>query len=321
MTPHDDAHEAAASWRLRRERGMTHDEAETFRHWLNEPANSQAYDAVCRAWRAFDDVSAPELAAARRRARRPRPWRRPAVMRMAATLMMLVLLGAGFGLRVLDSGERHAAPADAVHEVLFDDGSLVVLDAGAVLRARYTRSGRDLRLERGQARFVVAPDPQRPFRVDVGDDQVTAVGTIFNIARTPDRATITLIEGLVDVGPTPGWFDFGEHGDPIRLAPGQQVVLTPSSAPVVTRVRTQDATVWRHELTFVNVTLAEAVEQVNKYADVPVSLSGPDLADLRISGAFNHGDSRGFAEGVRRLYGLKVVETDESLTLQSEHSG
>lgn len=321
MTQDDEIHEAAGTWRLRRERGLTSAEEDAFRDWRADSANAAAYEAVSRVWRAFDDVSAPELEPARRRAARLRASvRRTVMMRMAATLLAAVLLGGGLGLVVMDRGERHAAPGDGVQEVRLEDGSLVVLDAGAVLRVRYTRGERDLRLEQGQARFVVARDPRRPFRVDVGDDQVTAVGTVFNIVRRPQRATVTLIRGAVDVGPRPGWFGWGPRGDTIRLEPGQQVILG-AAEPVVTRVRTEDASIWSRQLNFADVALGQAVAQVNRYADVPVSLADPELAELRISGAFDHGDSRGFARGVGRLYGLSVVETDGAVVLRSESSG
>lgn len=322
MTLEDDIHEAASEWRLRREHGLTPAQDEAFRRWRGDPANARAYEAVSRVWRAFDDISAPELELVRRRARRLRTTgRRTVMMRVAATLLVLVLLGGGWGLMTLDRGERHAAPDGGVQEVRLDDGSLVVLDSGAVLRARFTRDGRNLRLEQGQARFVVASDPRRPFHVDVGEDRVTAVGTIFNIALGRDRATVTLIEGLVDVSAKPKWFGLNRAGDTIRLEPGQQVVLGAAAPWTVTQVRTEEASIWSRQMNFSDVALGDAVEHVNRYADVPVLLAGSGLADLRVSGAFHHGDSRGFAQGVARLYGLTVIETEGGFMLRSERSG
>jgi transmembrane sensor len=56
-----------------------------------------------------------------------------------------------------------------------------------------------LRLDSGQARFSVTPNPQRPFRVIARDVTVTVLGTIFSVALEPHGVRVAVERGRVRV--------------------------------------------------------------------------------------------------------------------------
>ena len=81
------------------------------------------------------------------------------------------------------------------------DGSVALpLDASSVLAVREDSPGRiALALDRGRAHFDVAPRPERPFVVQVGEVTVTVVGTAFTVERIADRIGVTVERGTVRV--------------------------------------------------------------------------------------------------------------------------
>ncbi len=73
--------------------------------------------------------------------------------------------------------ETFAAPTERHRSVTLDDGSLLVLNAYALVDVAYSRDRRSLNVQRGEAYFEVKRDPKRPFVVEAGGIRVTAVGT------------------------------------------------------------------------------------------------------------------------------------------------
>ena len=62
----------------------------------------------------------------------------------------------------------------------------------------YSPTQRQLTLVRGEARFDVAKDKDRPFTVTVGEKSFTALGTIFNVQRNTNQAMeLVVTEGKV----------------------------------------------------------------------------------------------------------------------------
>ena len=79
------------------------------------------------------------------------------------------------------------------------DGSVVTLNTGGQLVVDYSEPARRILLQRGEAYFEVAEDPERPFTVDLGTHAVTAIGTAFNVRKDPERYQVAVIEGAVAI--------------------------------------------------------------------------------------------------------------------------
>lgn len=167
-----------------------------------------------------------------------------------------------------------------------------------------------LRLERGKARFEVARE-KRPFIVSVGDAQVTAHGTIFDVGFRSDRTYfVRLLRGSVDVaqklrGPTNR-----PSRTPRLLTPGQVVEaglfgvrdLPPSFAPA-------SGESWTSKMRqFDNVRVADLIDEANRYSRVQIRQPIAEVANLRASGTFAIDDPRRLATNLSLLFGLKVTE-------------
>lgn len=301
---------AAADWfaRLNQTR-VASQEVRAFSAWRRDPDNAAAYEAVERLWTAAGglqddpDVRAAGLVAkAPARPKRPRAW---AIGPAAAGLLALV---AGLGIWLARPGGYETAVGER-RVVRLEDGSRVVLDTDSRIRARFEEGQRLVLLERGQARFVVRADPQRPFVVQAGDDLVTALGTRFDVRRLAGGVRVTLFEGKVAVadGPSRLW----------RLAPGEQID-TDRPAAAVAKVDVAQVGGWTSgRVSFDRTALGAAVAEVNRYSDAKLRLNAPQLAQAQVSGVFDAGDVDGFVAAVSDLYGLAPEQTGEGEILLS----
>ena len=72
----------------------------------------------------------------------------------------------------------------------------------------------------------------------------------------------------------------------------------------------------RGEALFDDVSLEEAVAEMNRYSSTPIRVDGSvTTSGLRVSGLFRTGDSAGFARAVAKLHGLVVRELPDRLEI------
>jgi transmembrane sensor len=122
--------------------------------------------------------------------------------------------------------------------VTLDDGTRVYLDVASIIDVRFDTTRRTVTLVQGRALFDAAHDAVRPFVVTVGSDRVTALGTLFQVDRSPSELVVTLAQGSVSVTNQ-------TSDETIRLSPGEELRLSASGTHWSTRsVDTQSATSW-----------------------------------------------------------------------------
>ena len=194
------------------------------------------------------------------------------------------------------------------------DGSRIVLDTQSRLRVSYTDGARDIDLLAGQAHFEVAKDSHRPFRVHTPTAEIVAVGTKFDVAILPDRTTVTLIEGKVNVRTL-----HEEESHIATMVPGEQVQIT-SVGHLLDQptVNIENVTAWqRRTLVLDDVPLPEALTQMNRYSVTQIVISGQDLDTKRVSGVFRVGDVETEALALQRYFNLREVShSDREIVLQ-----
>ena len=225
----------------------------------------------------------------------------------------------------------HTAPGERL-AVNLDDGTQLTLNTDSRVVVAYTDTTRALTLHHGQALFEVAKDPAHPFVVTAGNRTVTALGTAFDVRYQPDRFEVTLIEGKVEVAQglpdaqritSNAQRDVAPHGvasphpsplTPHVLTPGQQLLVTAAApAPVIRPTDTERVTSWRTgQVIFKDDPLDMAVAEINRYGGRTIVLADPALGQLRISGAFNTGNTQGFVSTLTAYFDVHITEADPS---------
>jgi transmembrane sensor len=304
--------EEAAAWRVRlAEQDL--DDSPEFAAWFAADArNAAAWRQVQDRWSVFTEhATAPEVIdlrcqalahaheASRGRWVRSKRFANAHRLGIAAVVVAVVVAMSFFWKLQPDVYQTRAGERRVV---TLADGSQVALDSRTEVRVRYSQNARELVLAKGQARFDVARDIERPFSVTAGDHKVIALGTSFNMDLFGPRLLVTLIEGHVMVAD-------------INLDAGEQVVFAPQAAPSVARVNLGQTTAWENgEVVFENDTLATVVARINRYARQGVVIADPETAQLRISGVFHTGDIDGFVSTIIAYLPVRADKSGDGTT-------
>jgi transmembrane sensor len=213
---------------------------------------------------------------------------------------------------------RYYETAVGEHRTIVCQRSSITLNTQSQIAIQCTRNLVRVRLLRGEASFRVPHDASRFLTVLAGDAQVDDIGTIFSVRRLDDRSIVTVIEGSVELsalepvpsGPSlpgaglrqlpravadmPVWA--GERAAVVNT--GSKLIVGPQ---VVTRSQIRGALTWEEgELAFESETLADIVEEVNRYNRTKIEIADPTLRHKRLSLAFKATDLDNFTYELER---------------------
>lgn len=303
----------ADRWFARRQTpGFGGEERAEFERWLAaHPRHRQAYAATEALWGELGDLRQDdEIAALARAAARPAPSGRRRPLLMAASIAVVAVAGGLLLKPVLFPSPPPVVHATAVGEqrtLTLEDGSVLILNTDTEIVAGFTRRQRDVTLNRGEAQFEVRPDPRRPFVVASGEGSVTALGTRFQVRRTGEAVTVTLIEGSVAVAQD-------RHAGQRRvLQPGEQAEYGAGVAGIAhRRVDVEAATGWTEgRLRFRDTPLPDAVAEVNRYAARRLVVD-PALAGITVSGTFGTDEPDAFVAALEAMFPIRAEPQDDS---------
>lgn len=204
-----------------------------------------------------------------------------------------------------------------------DDGSVVTLNTAGQLLVDYSEHARRVVLERGEAYFEVAADPERPLTVDLGTRSVTAMGTAFNIRKTPEQYQVAVIEGAIALHAS------AEDVSPVPLpisADGPTVVLDPRAEHRVEEGWVAEFDVngnrltafqpesidryqeWRNGvLSFYPAPLFEVVQELNRYTRKKILIEDAMLMELEVYTVLDIRRIDSALEGLEQLLPIRVT--------------
>jgi transmembrane sensor len=191
------------------------------------------------------------------------------------------------------------------------DGSQLVLNYASELDVRLGRDTRHVTLHKGEALFMVAHDETRPFKVDAGDGEVTALGTRFEVRSDAGHVAVTLLEGRVAV-------DRSNEKEHVQLEPGDQIRFTEAKPKMIRRtVDPEVVSSWSTDrLRFRATPLVEALDEVNRYSTTQIRIADPTLASTPISGTFEVGDTASVVAALTALLPIQAAEKDGEVQLR-----
>ena len=199
-------------------------------------------------------------------------------------------------------GERSTIP--------LPDGSEMVLNTASTAEVSFSTSERAVHLLKGQALFTVAHDRRAPFRVYAADRVITAVGTAFDVRLEGQRVQVTMLEGRVRVSAAPNPRRAGKITSDETLSAGESMLASPEEPTRIKNADVERATSWRAGLlTFQDTPLVEAIAEINRYTDRPLSLTDASASHYAISGTFRTGEPDRFARTLTQLFPLELSAT------------
>ena len=313
----DSIHEAAEKW-LSRRAGQSDPASERdFALWIDtDPRHRIAYDRIKRDWQLGTLLQERHVGQNRSLPRAPF-WMRQKTHIAAAGLGAAILLGVAsvgilrpggpFAISTAAQAAVYETAVGEIRTISLADGSTVILDTASRLRVQLSGSERRLDLDRGRARFRVAPDQRRVFRVRVAGGEVVAHGTMFDVSLIDAHPLVTVLDGSVELHRP------NTSGETRTLVPGQSVALDGHMAGQA--VPASEAR-WVLGMLALDATpLGEAVAAINRYNRIQIRLAEPLAIPLRVTGAFRVRDPEGFARAAAASLRLKVERPDGATIL------
>ena len=243
------------------------------------------------------------------------PARRKMFFPAFAAMLLATAIGLGWIGWPHDSSYRTAI--GRVEAVPMQDGSTVTLNTNSGIRVAVTETERRVDLEKGEAFFEVAKDPNRPFVVRAGAARIIAVGTKFSVRREANDVRVVVTEGRVRV----------EHASPRQraqttLISAGDVALAGESGVLVKDQALEDVEdrlSWRHGfVVFHDTPLADVVAEFNRYSTRQVVISNRDLESIRIGGTFRSGNVEAFVRLLSEGFPVRVDESEDRITLSHQ---
>ncbi|CAM3748233.1 Protein FecR [Pseudomonas reidholzensis] len=297
-------YEQASLWHVRlREADADDALRDAHRRWLAaDPLHAHAWAETLQLW---GQLAMP---VARVRAEQQARWhsrhgahRRFKQLALAACLVASVTLGALWQQDALDGlgSDYHTAVGER-RSVELADGSRVELNTHSAIDVDFSEGRRTVRLIRGEAWFAVHKDPNRPFIVSVPFGQVKVTGTRFNVRLQAQQATVSLLEGRVELSGA---------GQVAVLEPGQQSRLLADGLTPPDAFDAQTVDAWRQgQLVFYRTPLKAVISELERYHPGYIFIRNPALAELPVSGVFS---TRERGAALRALHDTLGVEVQE----------
>jgi ferric-dicitrate binding protein FerR (iron transport regulator) len=173
--------------------------------------------------------------------------------------------------------------------VYLSDGSVVRLNAATTLRypSGFDGDRREIYLD-GEAYFEVAKNEAKPFVVRLKQQDITVLGTSFNVeARHSESYTIvTLQEGSVSLAFMNG---NGLKIKDVALKTGQKAHFDRTTGKIfVAQVDASLSNTWLEgEYKFKDEPLVLIFKRLENYYDVNIHLDGEQLKNIRYTGTFS----------------------------------
>jgi len=301
----------AAAWlaRLRAENRSAADE-KGFRTWLaRDPAHTTAFEAVSAVWETAGALPHNLL---NQVSSRPTEVGRRAVL---TGLSIAVVVGSTFTFwRAAYAGVYETDVGEQKH-ISLDDGTQVFLDTDTRIKVDFTDALRRVDLQKGRANFRVAPDAKRPFVVNAAKREIVATQTTFDVRRDGEKVSVVLIQGRATVRPNSD--PDGKRGD--VLTAGERMVDAPGLVAKTDRPNLLPLLAWQSgQAIFENDTLAQAVDEMNRYSSVKLEIADPTIAKLHLSGVYRVGDNAAFARSVSTLLPVVVSLVGDRLDISAD---
>lgn len=208
----------------------------------------------------------------------------------ASIACMVAIGGLTLWLTEIKSGKQITAASTTVFtdegekaHILLADSTCVFMNSGSTLEysTDYNTKERKVKLS-GEAFFDVRTNPERPFVVDLGNMNVSAAGTRFNILSydNEDRIETTLEKGKIQVSIA------GQ--EPVDINPGQQIVyFTKTNKAIIRDVSTETYTSWKeNKIRFNDTPFEEVLRKIARRYNVTFEIRNRELLELKYTATF-----------------------------------
>lgn len=236
---------------------------------------------------------------------------------MGVAAALAVLLGAiwFFHSTTSETSVSFAAHDEAQRHTL-SDGSSVSLNQQSSITAVFTEKTRRIKMV-GEAYFEVAPDPAKPFIVEISGVEIRVVGTQFNVdgRSLSNTVVVSVDEGKVQVSS-------GQNTE--MLGAGEQATMDTQTGRLIRKqMRPSDNVgAWANRrLVFDDIPLSEVLPVLENTYQVSIELGNPALAQCRLQVRFNNEPIERILLLIAETFSLELTSTNGQFLLNGANCG
>ncbi len=245
---------------------------------------------------------------------------------IAATALFIVGWG-NISQWVVPAATSDNAPLTSVYStgrgeratVTLPDGTTAMLnvDSRIEVPSDYDRGNRKVVLH-GEALFSVSHYDGKPFTVLAGPSITQVLGTTFVVRHydTDSAAVVAVRDGKVSVSSRDG--SNSQNAATVLLA-NQRIDITPKTLSPINVASASQFSFVRGVLALQEVTLAEAVPELNRWYNADIRIGDATLLERRVQGNFVAGSVGDLTEVLEWTLGLHVVRDGRVLTLYQKN--
>ncbi len=291
--PHlsDSPEEMADYWVICADRGLSKPEQDQFRDWFNaSEAHRQAYQNALDLWilagtaARSSSLQAEEVPqfpfTSTDPVRQKRSWSgytKAAVFAICFLAPVLALWQGGF----LDTGTKVETASSRITSTL-PDGSTAKLDAGSEITIDYSNSYRTVHLDKGAVFVDVQSNKSRPFRVQLDEYAVQAVGTAYSVEETLEKQEVVVHEGSVSV-----LYTGAASIPPVTLSAGEKWTLPKDGNARKEKNSAPSRAFWLTQQVIArNSSLNDVLEKLGRQQGEELVWVDPEISRISVSGVF-----------------------------------
>ncbi len=190
-------------------------------------------------------------------------------------------------------------------EILLADGTTVYLNANSTLKYPSEFSGKSRTvLFSGEAFFDVAKDSEHPFIIRTPYENVTVLGTSFNVRAYENEANseIAVSSGSVQVSAGANAF---------VIQPNEKVIVDRANKALELKTTEKlNELAWHTKsIQFSNSPLSEVIRELEKFYHVSLSLENKALENCAYTDAFGIGELPTALASISKVFGITINQT------------
>jgi transmembrane sensor len=214
-----------------------------------------------------------------------------------------------------------------VENITLSDNSTITLNTNSEIKVNLSDELRKVELVSGEAFFVVTSNKKRPFVVSSGQQEITVVGTQFNVHKLQSGIEVAVIEGIVQVAQKLNQHSktklSPEGNDKYLLEKGNVGTFNAATDIIVPLNNNKLArkTSWRNGLlVFKNENLQTVIHELNRYRQNKIELRGTETQTLKISGTVDFTQEAQVISGLLQTLPITLEYEDNKIILTSENN-
>lgn len=251
---------------------------------------------------------------------------------MSAIALLLIVV---FSVIQQDSRLYYETVKGEQRKLVLADGSRVSLNSGSEIEVTFTEQARNIRLIKGEGLFEVVHEERRPFIVRARENQVVAIGTVFNVRFDREDVEVTVLEGRVAVVPEQDMPPVGistpttqemevmhtnfDLSGGVLLGLDEQVRV--SQLGVIdepAEVRADDVAAWnRGMMIFDGVSLREVAREMSRYIEGDIQVDDAVASQL-VTGGIKISDRETMLGLLLEVVPIQLVNKNSMLTILTE---